>query len=69
MTRLCCWAVLGCIVLVAGARPESPPSVDQLIERLGSRDFKTREAAAKSLSARGEESLPAMRKAVSNPDP
>jgi hypothetical protein len=62
-------AVLGCIVLVAGARPESPPTVDQLIERLGSRDFKTREAAAKALSVRGEESLPAMRKAVSHPDP
>ena len=45
------------------------PTVEQLIERLGNRDFKAREAAAKALAVRAEEALPAMRKAITHPDP
>jgi hypothetical protein len=59
--------------VAAGVRSDGPeaaqPTIEQLIERLGSRDFKSREAAAKALAARSEEALPAMRKAVAHPDP
>jgi hypothetical protein len=43
--------------------------VDRLIDQLGSRDFKAREAAGRALAARGEEALSAMRKALPHPDP
>ena len=47
----------------------APPPVERLIEQLGSRDFKTREGAGKALALRGEEALPALRKAMPHPDP
>lgn len=45
-----------------------PPSVERLIEQLGSPDFKTREAAGKALAARSAEALPAMKQAASHPN-
>jgi hypothetical protein len=59
--------------LAAGALADgpaaAPPAVERLIEQLGSRDFKAREAAGRALLDRGEEALPAMRKAQAHPDP
>jgi hypothetical protein len=73
MLRILGWAWLLCCVAGVAARPDGSepvqPSVEQLIERLGNRDFKTREAAAKVLAVRAEEALPAMRKAITHPDP
>src|SRR5262245_2315104 len=73
MLRFARWALILCFVVAAGVRSDGPeaaqPTVEQLIERLGSRDFKSREAAAKALAARSEEALPAMRKAIAHPDP
>ena len=47
----------------------APSSTEQLIEQLGHRDFKVREAAGKALMARGADAIAAMRKALSHPDP
>src|SRR5689334_12596197 len=62
-----------CLGLAAGVRGEetatAAPAVERLIEQLGSRDFKVREAAGRALSVRGDEALPAMRKALAHPDP
>jgi hypothetical protein len=73
MIRSFGWFLLLSLAAAAAARPDGPEAapvtIEQLIERLGNRDFKTREAAAKALAARGEEALPAMRKAVAHPDP
>jgi hypothetical protein len=51
------------------AQEKSPPKpapepLEKLVERLGARDYKTREAASKALEAHGFDSLPAMRKAL-----
>jgi hypothetical protein len=63
----------GLLIFLTGASawPESPaaPTTERLIEQLGSREFKLREAAVKALANRGEEALPAMRKALQHPDP
>src|SRR5262249_5215499 len=48
---------------------DARPSVEQLIEQLGSKDFKTREAAGQALEARGVEILSALRKAQDHSDP
>src|SRR5262245_12946658 len=74
MPRCLCLPVLGLLVLVAsvwGVEPASPPtvSVAQWIERLGSNDFRTREAASLALSKVGYNALPALRKAQAHPDP
>src|SRR5438132_4953228 len=74
MRRAMRWALIFCLGTAAVGRPEGPepgppPTIDQLIEQLGSREFKTREAAAKALTLRGEEALPAMRKSLHHPDP
>jgi hypothetical protein len=72
---LCLLAVLGAAALPAlgDNNPTAPvvkaPSVEQLIERLGSPDFKTREAASHSLAALGVSALPALRKAQDHADP
>jgi hypothetical protein len=61
-----------CLGLTAGANAQgsaATPPVERLIEQLGSRDFKTRESASKALALRGEEALPALRKALPHPDP
>jgi len=70
---LAAFACLGLVSVLWG--DESPgkaapaPSVAQLIERLGSPDFKTREAASQALLARGSEVLPALQKAQDHSDP
>lgn len=69
MTRPFRWAALAGLLIAVAAQSESPPTAERLIEQLGSREFKARESAAKTLAARGEDALPAMRKAVDHPDP
>lgn len=69
MTRPFRWAAIACLFAAVAAQSEAPPAVERLIEQLGSREFKTRESAGKLLAARGEDALPAMRKAVGHPDP
>ena len=69
--------VLGGLVLVpagmvqaadfAGTSPLPP--VETLIAQLGDRNFRVREAAGRALEARGEESLPLLRKAAAGADP
>src|SRR5262245_22358336 len=59
--------------LAAGAAAEETatavPAVERLIEQLGSRDFKAREAATRALAQRGPDALPALRKAQPHADP
>ncbi len=79
MGRLQLGLTLGvCLGIGATARPETPAiqasipnslSAERLIEQLGSADFKAREAAGKTLAARGTEVLPALKKATAHPDP
>jgi hypothetical protein len=49
--------------IVRGAFPE-PEAIAKLVEKLGGRDYKAREAAAKALESRGVEALPELRKAL-----
>jgi hypothetical protein len=58
------WALTG----ADGARPADPPTVEQLIERLGSKSFAEREKATQLLRERGPEVLPAVRKALASKD-
>ncbi len=51
------------------AAPAAAPTVERLIEQLGSPDFKLRETAGKALAARGADALPALKKATGHPDP
>jgi hypothetical protein len=73
--RLCvCLCLLSLAGLVATTCGEEParnpaPTAEQLIERLGSNDFRTREAASRALSDLGIAALPALRKAQNHPDP
>jgi hypothetical protein len=72
MTRRLGLAVGLALGLAAGARPDDvapPPPVEGLIEQLGHRDFRLRDAAAKALAARGPDALPALRQALGHPDP
>jgi hypothetical protein len=74
MRRLAWLALLlpfGVVALAQGAAPatQSKPTVEQLIEKLASRDFHAREAASKELGALGIAALPALQKARANPDP
>src|SRR5438132_10344344 len=57
------------LVMAAHAADATPPSSEELIEQLGHRDFRIREAAGKALAARGADALAAMRKALAHPDP
>lgn len=66
MPRILIVFLIGCS-LAAGAIGGEAPTAEQLIERLGSRDFQTREAAAKALAVR-DDALPAMKKALTHPD-
>ncbi len=52
-----------------GTTAVAVPAVEQLIEQLGSRDFKAREAATRALALRGPDALPALRKAQPHADP
>lgn len=59
------------IVIASLATPAlaaDPPSIDKLIEQLGSRSFAEREKASKLLSERGPAALPALRKAKESKD-
>ncbi|HEY1379192.1 MAG TPA: HEAT repeat domain-containing protein [Gemmataceae bacterium] len=63
-----------CLAGAATARGEgvaapAAPTVERLIEQLGSPDFKVRESAGKALAARGADILPALKKAAGHPDP
>src|SRR4051812_44204690 len=51
------------------AAPQPAPTVERLVEQLGSPDFKVRESAGKALAARGADVLPALKKAAAHPDP
>src|SRR5439155_26010658 len=68
--RLCVWScVISLSVWVGASRGEEPqPTVEQLIERLGSSDFPTREAASRGLSKLSAAALPILRKAQDHPD-
>jgi HEAT repeat protein len=46
----------------------APPTVDKLVEQLGSRSFAEREKATKALRERGPAALPAVRKALESKD-
>src|SRR5436190_7201469 len=56
------------IPLGAAEKKDSPKAdpepIARLVEKLGGRDYKTREAAAKTLETRGVEALPELRKAL-----
>jgi len=57
------------IVSFVGASPaQEPPSIDKLIEQLGSKSFPVRERATKALRERGVAALPAVRKALESKD-
>ncbi|HEV3084762.1 MAG TPA: HEAT repeat domain-containing protein [Gemmataceae bacterium] len=51
------------------ARKATAPTVEQLIEQLASKDYQVREKASKALAGLGKESLAALQKARSHPDP
>src|SRR5262245_38956584 len=65
------WVCL-CVGLALGENKPTIPSgvpevpVDKLIEQLGSKDYKAREAANRALEVRGEAALEAMRKAAAS---
>jgi hypothetical protein len=60
------------VVALVGVAPlaaaDPPPSIERLIEQLGSPSFPTRERATKALRERGPEALPALRKALESKD-
>lgn len=55
---------------LAGSLPaaDPPPSIDKLVEQLGSPRFPVREQATKALRERGPDALPALRKALTSSD-
>jgi hypothetical protein len=55
---------LGCAL----AAETTPTSVDTLLQQLGSKDPKTRDAARRGLESLGPDALPALRKALAHPD-
>jgi hypothetical protein len=58
----------GLAALAADAPPAAPPTTERLIEQLGSPDYKARATATRTLEARGEAALPALRLAQNHPD-
>jgi hypothetical protein len=50
------------------ADPPEPESIETLIEQLGHKHFRVRQAAGKSLEARGEDALPLLRKSLNHSD-
>lgn len=72
---LCLAVVVG--LMLAGRAPaesapkktSTSPSLQQLIEQLGSRDFHVRETASKAIAALGTNALPALQKSRNHPDP
>jgi len=51
------------------SQPQPAPSVEQLIEQLGDRDFRKRDTAVKQLEALGPAALPALYKVQKHDDP
>src|SRR5262245_65179881 len=60
--------VVALVLTVGPVRADDPPSVDKLVELLGSPSFPARERATKQLRERGPAALPALRKAVQSKD-
>ncbi len=70
--------ILSIVALILGIQPsgisveppgtQSPVSIDILINQLGHKHFRVRQAAGKSLEERGEEALPILRKSLEHPD-
>lgn len=54
--------------LAATAADPAPPSIDKLVEQLGSRSYAERERATRALRERGPAALPALRKAAQGTD-
>ena len=76
MFKLSAPALLAALVLIPltwgddpPAQPKPAPTADQLVEQLGDRDFRKRDAAVKRLEALGPAALPALRKAEKHADP
>jgi hypothetical protein len=56
------------VFAVSAVAADPPPSIDKLVEQLGSPSFPTRERATKALKERGPDALPALRKAMESKD-
>lgn len=72
MRALDCWLLgilaANTVLISAPAASDPKPSAEQLIEKLGDRDFKVREAAAQAIESLGVAALPALKKAQNHPD-
>jgi hypothetical protein len=72
LVSLTALVALGLTVPVRGDPPPTKPavsvSVEDWIERLASRDYRTRQAASAALLAKGPTALPALRQARGHPD-
>jgi len=64
MHRILALAGLLTLGLTAARANDKPEPIATLVERLGSRDYKVREAAGQALEVRGAEALPELRKAL-----
>ena len=60
---------LALLAVRAPAADPKPPTVEALIEQLGSKVYAARERASRALQARGAAALPAVQKALAHPDP
>ena len=60
--------VVALVLAVGPVRPDEPPSVEKLVELLGSPSFPARERATRQLKERGPAALPALRKALESRD-
>jgi hypothetical protein len=76
MKKIVWLTLLAALVSVPAAVPSGAPEgskpavpVERLIEQLGSRDYRIREEANRTLLVRGTEALPALRKARNHKDP
>jgi len=61
-------ALVGSVWADSSAK-KAGPSVEQLIEQMGNKDFQVRDKASKALAALGKEALPELLKGRGNPDP
>ena len=69
------FAAVFSVLLVAAVRAEDPPAapaadaaIGQWVEQLGDNDYRKRDEASQALQAAGARPLPALRKALTNPD-
>jgi hypothetical protein len=56
--------LLAVLPLLRGDAPPAKPTIEQLIEQLGDKDFKVRQIAEKAIEELGPDALPALRKAL-----